>query len=66
MGVNLEERVYYDTGKVMEDLETALDRLKPFQYDSKYRELLGDHLIDKISFWEKNIRRRREDPFTLV
>lgn len=66
MGVNLEERVYYDTGKVMQDLEAALDRLKPFQYDSKYRELLGDHLIDKISFWEKNIRRRREDPFTLV
>lgn len=66
MEMNLEERVYYDTGKVMEDLETALDRLKPFQYDSKYRELLGDHLIDKISFWEKNIRRRREDPFTLV
>ncbi|MDO4328917.1 MAG: dynamin family protein [Lachnospiraceae bacterium] len=66
MRVNLEERVYYDTGKVMQDMEAALDRLKPFQYDSKYRELLGDHLIDKVSFWEKNIRRRREDPFTLV
>lgn len=64
--MKINERIHYNSAEVVQRVETALDRLKPFQYDAKYREILGPQLIDKIIFWDQNIRKRKNDPFTLV
>lgn len=64
--MGLDDRIYYDASELMKRIEGSLDQLKPYQYDSKYRELLGDLLVKKIMEWEQNIRRRKNDPFTLV
>jgi len=64
--MELNERIYYDASELMKRIENSLDQLKPYQYDSKYRELLGDLLVKKIAEWEQNIRCRKKDPFTLV
>ncbi|MCM1087143.1 MAG: dynamin family protein [Muribaculaceae bacterium] len=64
MGLN--DRIYYDAVELMKHIEVSLDQLKPYQYDSKYRELLGELLVGKITEWEQNIRQRKNDPFTLV
>lgn len=64
--MELGNRIHYDAAELTKRIETALDQLKPYQYDSKYRELLGDVLPGKIAAWEQNIRSRKNDPFTLV
>lgn len=64
--MELNNRIHYDAAELMKRIETSLDKLKPYQYDSKYRELLGELLVGKITAWEQNIRKRRSDPFTLV
>lgn len=64
--MELSDRIHYDAAELMKRIEASLDKLKPYQYDSRYRELLGDLLVDKITAWEQNIRQRKNDPFTLV
>lgn len=64
--MGLDNRIYYDAAELIGQIEVSLDRLKPYQYDSRYRELLGDMLVGKINEWERNIRQRKKDPFTLV
>lgn len=64
--MELSDRIYYDAAELTGRIESSLDQLKPYQYDGKYRELLGERLVKKISEWEQNIRRRKNDPFTLV
>lgn len=64
MSVN--ERIYVDSKELTQRIEAALDRLKVFQYDSRYRTVLGSDFVDALAKWEQNIRRRKEDPFTLV
>ena len=64
--MELNDRIYYDAAELMKHIEDSLDQLKPYQYDSRYRELLGDLLVGKITEWEQNIRQRKADPFTLV
>lgn len=64
MGLN--NRIYYDADELMRRIEASLDQLKPYQYDSRYRELLGELLVGKLTEWEQNIRQRKNDPFTLV
>lgn len=64
--MDLDNRIYYDPTELMSRIEVSLDQLKPFQYDSKYRELLGERLVEKLTAWEQNIRQRKNDPFTLV
>lgn len=59
-------RIYYDAEELMKRIDASLDQLKPYQYDSKYRELLGELLVNKINEWERNICQRKSDPFTLV
>lgn len=57
---------YFYSGDIIQEVERKLDELKPFQYDSRYRMLLGDNFVRRISQWERNIRNRKDDPFTLV
>lgn len=64
MSVN--ERIYYDSKELTQRIEANLDHLKTFQYDSRYRTLLGDDFVDTLSKWDRNIRSRKDDPFTLV
>lgn len=64
--MELNDRIYYDASELMKRIDASLDQMKLYQYDSKYRELLGDLLVNKISGWERNIRQRKSDPFTLV
>ena len=64
--MELNKRIYYDASELMKRIETSLDQLKPYQYDSRYRELLGELLVGKINEWERSIRQRKSDPFTLV
>lgn len=64
--MELNDRIYYDAAALLKRIDASLDQLKPYQYDNKYRELLGDLLVDRISGWEQNIRQRKSDPFTLV
>lgn len=64
--MELSDRIYYDAAGLMKRIDASLDQLKPYQYDGRYRELLGELLVGKINEWERNIRQRKSDPFTLV
>ncbi len=64
--MELNNRIHYDAAELTKHIEAVLDRLKPFQYDGKYRELMGETLPGKLAAWEQNIRSRKNDPFTLV
>lgn len=62
----MENRIEYSQEQMMLSLETALDELNAFRYDSKFRSVLGETFIEKLSGWERDIRIRKEDPFTIV
>ena len=64
--MGFEERITVDVSVLVNNIENRLDELKPFQYDSRYRTLLGEHFIKSMNNWERNIRSRKDDPFTLV
>lgn len=64
--MELQERIVYSTEDFIHSLEVSLDKLKVLRYDSKYRMLLGDAFCEKILNWENEIRRRKNDPFTIV
>lgn len=64
--MGFEERITVDVSVLVNKIENRLDELKPFQYDSRYRTLLGEHFIKSMNSWERNIRSRKDDPFTLV
>ncbi len=62
----MEDRIVYDADRLVSSVESSLDLLKCFQYDSRYRALLGDSFIAKLTDWDRQIRARKHDPFTLV
>ena len=62
----MDRQIHYDAKELITSTEQALDSLKSFQYEASYRELLGDSLIGKINNWDKSIRTRKDDPFTIV
>lgn len=64
--MEMNERIHYDPNELIAQVENSLDALKVYQYDSRYRALLGEPLVQKLIQWENNIRRRKNDPFTLV
>lgn len=64
--MNMQEHIIYSHEHMLASLEAAMDQLKKFHYDSIYRQFLGDPFIDKLSRWENLIRRRKDDPYTLV
>lgn len=64
MSVN--DRITYDSRELIHMLETQLDKLNHFRFDSKYRSLLGERLIDKLSRWDTDIRKQKDTPLTLV
>lgn len=64
--MEMEERIVYDAGALVRDMENVLDELKRFWYDKRYSLLLGEDFIKKMIDWDSQIRMRKEDPFTLV
>ncbi len=64
--MEMNDRVIYSQDEMLLALEDALERLNRFRYDGKYKTALGETFIDEIEKWEREIRRRKDDPFTLV
>lgn len=64
--MNIFDRITVDDSELFTYLEAELDKLQPFQYDSKYRMLLGNDIFNKMNLWEKNIRKQKDVPITLV
>ncbi len=64
--MTIQDRITVSAADMIQDLEQNLDRLRVFQYDSRYRSLLGGTLIDHMEKWDRQIRSRKKDPFTIV
>lgn len=64
--MNLENRITYDSAELIHMLETRLDALRTFRYDKKYKELLGERLINKLISWDNTISRQKDTTLTLV
>lgn len=62
----MEDRIVFDAGALVRNMETFLDGLKRFQYDTQYHMLFGEAFQSKLAAWDRNIRARKDDPFTLV
>lgn len=62
----MEDRIVFDAGALVRNMETFLDGLKRFQYDTQYHMLFGEAFQAKLAAWDRNIRARKDDPFTLV
>jgi len=64
--MDIQNRIVYDGNELIQILESHLDRFRTFQFNQRYRELLGETLIHKIGTWDTNIRRIKDQPLTLV
>ena len=64
--MNFEDRITYDSAELIHMLESSMDGLRTFHYDRKYRELLGEKLINKLISWDNTISRQKDSPLTLV
>ena len=64
--MNMTDRITYDSRELIRMLETQLDRLNKFRFDSGYRQLLGDRIIEKLSRWDADIRKQKDMPLTVV
>ena len=64
--MNFDDRIKYDSKEYVAVIENTLDELKKYRFDNEYRNILGEALIEKLSEWDKEIRKRKEDPFTIV
>ena len=64
--MDFQDRIIYRPEELVQDVERKLDDLKVFQFDSHYRMLLGENFVRRMTDWDRNIRARKDDPFTLV
>lgn len=64
--MSMDKRIIYDSDELIQIIESQMDRLRPFRYDRKYRELLGERLIDKLCSWDKVIHSQKNSPLTVV
>lgn len=64
--MNNQNRIIYQPDELVRNVERKLDELKVFQFDSRYRMLLGESFAKRMSDWDRSIRDRKDDPFTLV
>ena len=64
--MEFENRIEYSNEYMMLALEGALEKGKAFRYNDKYRNALGESFIQKAVRWDEDIRRRKNDPFTVV
>lgn len=64
--MGLQDRITYNSGELIQLMENRLDKLGKYRFDSKYRELFGEVFVEKLSDWDRNIRSRKDDAFTIV
>ncbi len=64
--MNARDRITVSIEEIVPRLEQGLDRLSNFRYDSKYRSLLGQTMLEHMETWDRDIRQRKNDPFTVV
>lgn len=64
--MSIQDRIIYDGNDLMDLTESYLQKFEPFRYDYKYKMLLGEKLIKKLSDWGTNIKKQKETPLTLV
>lgn len=60
------ERIVYSNEQMMQQLQSSLEKLNVFRYDSSFKQTLGESFVEKLDFWLQNIRRQKDNPFTVV
>ena len=63
--MDIEDRITYSQEEMLRKLDSALEEMRVFRYDVRYRRL-GDAFMDKCRQSLENIEKRRANPFTLV
>lgn len=64
--MDLQERIVYNKDELFRSIDEMMEKLREIYSDSRFRELLGDNLAEKLRKWEHNIRDRKNDPYTIV
>ena len=64
--MELKDRITFNGAELTQVLEAELDKLSTYRYDSKYRTLLGNRLIEKLNRWDSDIRKQKDIPLTIV
>lgn len=64
--MEVNDRIVYDSYELINMMETQLDKLGKFRFDTKYRSLLGERIIEKLNHWDNAIRKQKDSPLTLV
>ena len=59
-------RITYDSSEMLRTINYGLDKLNTVRYDSKYKMLLGEGIIEKLNRWDNVIRIQTEEPLTVV
>lgn len=62
----INDNITYDSEEVIRLFESGLDKLNPIRYDSKYKALLGERVIEKLNNWDDVIRQQKSEPLTIV
>lgn len=62
----MNNQITYDSAELLQLLESSLDDLEQYRFDSKYVNLLGKNFTDKIKHWDNIIRKQKDMPLTIV
>ncbi|MBQ4630763.1 MAG: dynamin family protein [Clostridia bacterium] len=64
--MDINNRIRVDNNELFQLIDEKLDKLQQIRYNPKYKELLGDNIMEKLNVWEKNIRNQKDVPLTVV
>lgn len=62
----MNHQIEYSPEEMLRSLDKQLDELNALRYDSNYSKVLGSAFVERCSDWERDIRKCRENPFTVV
>ena len=60
------DRIAYSKEQMLHSLESSLDQLNTFRYDTRFKSILGEPFIDKLNTWVSDIRKQKDNPYTVV
>ncbi|AOY75728.1 dynamin family protein [Clostridium formicaceticum] len=60
------DRIFIDFEEVKNDIQSILDELLQFKIDKRIQVSVGSENIEKLHAWERNIKRRLNDDFSIV
>ena len=64
--MNIQDRIVYSREEMLHSLNAALEQLNVFRYDQQYRQYLGEAFVKKFAVRESEIKKRKDDPLTIV